>query len=118
MSTTNTNTSSQAHAPPGSAIPWHYRPLIFPTSELATRFAHRPKPKKPLPSHSARFLTSLWQSGGGGGGGGSTDVKEDKVMTLQDAEKKCPLYEIVQYKCDVHVDGVIRCQPVVRLFRK
>lgn len=45
--------------------------------------------------------------------------EERGMRTLAELERRCPLFELVQYKCDVdQEDGVIRCLPVVRLFRK
>ncbi|RPB22158.1 hypothetical protein L211DRAFT_837847 [Terfezia boudieri ATCC MYA-4762] len=96
--------TSPPHDP---AFPWHHLPHIFPTTQLPQRFASRPHSKPKAPPHPRAHKEAL---------------EGEHLRTLRAVDEKCPLYELVQYKCDVELgqdgEGKIKCRPVVRLFRK
>jgi len=104
--TMSSSTTSDPNTTTPPFFPWHHLPHIFPTAHLPQRFSGRRQSPPHLHSKEAG----------------------EEIRTLQDADKKCPLYELVQYKCEVDMgpdkDGKgegelkIRCRPVVRLFRK
>ncbi|KAF8475857.1 hypothetical protein BDZ91DRAFT_196346 [Kalaharituber pfeilii] len=117
-STSSSGSSDNAQVPAGpTAFPWHHRAHLFPTENLAQRFASRPQPKKKKPGLPPGILTSPSPYHPFEKKPEPEEVAH--IATLQEVEKKCPLYEMVQYQCDPDmINNIIRCVPVVRLFRK
>ncbi|KAI5811695.1 hypothetical protein DFH27DRAFT_534656 [Peziza echinospora] len=115
---------------PAPLLNTHYTKHTFPTPLLPHEFFNRPFPPRARTS-SAFSQSSQSQKPHPYNLNPPTPTPEQQqqkshllherktLKTLADVEQKCPLYELVQYKCEVdRFDGRIKCLPVVRLFRK